>query len=284
MTSHRIVSQSEWLEASRAQARQGEGVHGACARSSREERRALPWVKVEKEYVFEAPEGRVTPRRPVRRPRPAHRAAFHVRPGLERGLSELLLSGQTISTASTWHLAHRDTSFGARVARADRQARGLSSKRMGWSLCWVSSLNNDFNFDYGGFPSRRTKRGRNSDCRDADAVRPGDARPQRLPTRRGRRDLSDLFNLCPRGLDMLNGAYQLLRHHLEGAQDEKGLLLLTMAWVPPPRPGTHSLARGWERGSPEPLMGSGKPRKERLRRAALQAGTPRHPFHACLSS
>ena len=49
MTSHRVVSQSEWLEASRAHlAREKEFTR--LREELAEERRALPWVKVEKEY------------------------------------------------------------------------------------------------------------------------------------------------------------------------------------------------------------------------------------------
>src|SRR2546428_14058422 len=57
-TSHPVVSRSEWLAARTALLAQEKAFTKERDRLS-EQRRALPWVKVEKEYVFEGPRGKV---------------------------------------------------------------------------------------------------------------------------------------------------------------------------------------------------------------------------------
>jgi hypothetical protein len=62
MQPHKIVSREEWIEARKAHmAREKELTRARDALS--EERRALPWVKVDKAYLFDAPSGKVTSRR-----------------------------------------------------------------------------------------------------------------------------------------------------------------------------------------------------------------------------
>src|ERR1700682_6102407 len=59
MQPHPIVSRQEWIEARKAHmAREKELTRARDALS--EERRALPWVKVDKDYVFDGPNGKVT--------------------------------------------------------------------------------------------------------------------------------------------------------------------------------------------------------------------------------
>ena len=124
MTMHRVVSEAEWLEARRAHLAKEKEFTQLRDELARE-RRELPWMKVEKDYVFDAPEGRVDARRSVRRQGPAHRPALHVRPRLERGLPELLVLDRQLQRHRR---ASRPSRHGVRpgVARADRQARGLS--------------------------------------------------------------------------------------------------------------------------------------------------------------
>ena len=123
MIEPRIVSHEEWLEARKvhlAKEKEFTRLREELAR----ERRELPWERVEKSYVFDAPEGRVTPGRPVRRARPAHRLAFHVRPRLERGLPELLVLGRQLQRRRRPPRASRHR-LGGGLAGTARQARGL---------------------------------------------------------------------------------------------------------------------------------------------------------------
>src|SRR2546428_14062997 len=80
MPSHTIVSREEWLEARKAHlAREKEFTRLRDRLSA--ERRALPWVKVDKAYVFEGPAGKGTPADPFRRPAQPVRYPFLFRPG-----------------------------------------------------------------------------------------------------------------------------------------------------------------------------------------------------------
>ena len=90
MQAHPTVSREEWLKARRAHLAKEKALLKA-QEALRQETRALPWVKVEKEYVFEGPDGQRDTRRAVRRPQPAHRQALHDGPGLAGGLPRLLL-------------------------------------------------------------------------------------------------------------------------------------------------------------------------------------------------
>jgi predicted dithiol-disulfide oxidoreductase (DUF899 family) len=110
------------------------------------ERRALPWVKIEKNYVFDAPEGKVT---------------FG---DLFDGRSQLFIkhfmmgpgqAGQCVGCSLEvdhlegilLHLQNHDVSYVV-VARAPIEEIEAVRKRMGWHFRWVSSHNSDFNYDF----------------------------------------------------------------------------------------------------------------------------------------
>ena len=87
MHPHKIVSREEWIAARKAHLAHEKEYTRARDRLS-EERRALPWVKVDKTYVFDGPNGKRTLADLFAGP------AFHVRAGLERRLQELLVLGR----------------------------------------------------------------------------------------------------------------------------------------------------------------------------------------------
>ena len=87
---HQVVSRDEWL-AARKELLRKEKEFTRLRDQLSAERRALPWVKVEKTYVFDGPERQGDARRPVRRTQPARRQALHVRPRLDRRLRRLLV-------------------------------------------------------------------------------------------------------------------------------------------------------------------------------------------------
>ena len=221
---HRIVSQSEWLEASRAQLVK-EKEFTRLREKLAEERRALPWMKVEKDYVFDTPDGRVTLGE------------------LFAGRSQLIVQhfmfgadwNEGCPSCSFWsdnfngidvHLAHRDTSFVV-VSRGPVDKLEAYRKRMGWTFRWVSSLNNDFNFDYGvSFPPDEKEPKYNLDTQAPY----GQEAPGLSAFRRGEGGaIYRTYSTYARGLDVLNGAYHLLDMTSKG-RDEKELSF-SMAWV-----------------------------------------------------
>jgi predicted dithiol-disulfide oxidoreductase (DUF899 family) len=141
---HPVVSPEEWLEARRtllakekALTRQRDSV---C-----EERRALPWVRVEKDYRFQGPEGEVTLAELFRGRRQLIVYHFMFGPGWKEGCDGCSFISDHVDSARQ-HFEHRDVAFAA-VSRAPWQEFAPFRKRMGWKFPWVSSAGSDFNFD-----------------------------------------------------------------------------------------------------------------------------------------
>jgi predicted dithiol-disulfide oxidoreductase (DUF899 family) len=142
---HPVVSPEQWL-AARTALLQKEKEFTRLRDELSLQRRALPWEKVEKSYVFDGPQGQ-------------ERLA-----DLFQGRSQLVVYHFMFSDAneagcphcSFWadhydgmvaHLAHRDVTFVA-VSRAKLPKIEAFKQRMGWRFTWVSSGQTDFNYDY----------------------------------------------------------------------------------------------------------------------------------------
>jgi len=143
---HRVVSPQQWLAARRALlAREKELTHlrDQIAR----ERRALPWLRVDKNYVFDSDEGARTLADLFEGRRQLVVQHFMLGPGWEQGCPSCSYMADH-TDGMTVHLAHRDTTFVA-ISRATLPEIQRFRRRMGWQFKWVSSHANDFNFDYG---------------------------------------------------------------------------------------------------------------------------------------
>jgi predicted dithiol-disulfide oxidoreductase (DUF899 family) len=143
--SHPVVPSDLWVAERRALlAREKELVHlrDEIARA----RRALPWERVEKHYVFDAPEGRRSLADLFEGRRQLLVQHFMFGPGWEQGCPSCSYMADH-SDGMTVHLAHRDVSFVA-VSRAPLANIERFRQRMGWKFTWVSSSENDFNRDF----------------------------------------------------------------------------------------------------------------------------------------
>jgi predicted dithiol-disulfide oxidoreductase (DUF899 family) len=141
---HSVVSRDEWIEARTALLTK-EKAFTRLRDELSAERRALPWVRIEKEYVFDSPSGKVT------------------LAGLFNGRSQLFIKhfmlgpGQKQCVGCSFevdhvegilaHLENHDVSYVA-VARAPIGEIESVRRRMGWRFPWVSSFNSDFNYDF----------------------------------------------------------------------------------------------------------------------------------------
>jgi predicted dithiol-disulfide oxidoreductase (DUF899 family) len=141
----KIASKTEWLAARRnllVREKAATREHDALAA----ERRALPMVKVEKEYVFEGPNG---PARladlfgPHRQLLVYH---FMFDPSWEEGCKTCSLLSDGIA-GSVVHLGARNTTL-AMVSRAPLEKIERFKSRMGWTFPWLSSASSDFNYDF----------------------------------------------------------------------------------------------------------------------------------------
>ena len=145
--SHKVVSQAEWLAARKAFLDNEKALHPRPRRIERRQRRELPWVKVDKPYIFDGPGRQGDARRPVRRPQPADRLSLHARPGLGGRLPELLVPGRPFRRRRRASGAARRHAASSSRARRSPEIEAFK-QRMGWRFKWVSSFGSDFNHDY----------------------------------------------------------------------------------------------------------------------------------------
>jgi predicted dithiol-disulfide oxidoreductase (DUF899 family) len=141
----KIATRDEWLAARRELlAREKEFTRQRHAFS--EAQRNLPMVEVDKEYVFDGPQGSVTLADLFKGSNQLIVYHFMVHPDPGTACKHCSCVMDNISGALL-HLPARDTSFAA-VSRAPLAKIEAFKERMQWAFPWVSSFNNDFNYDY----------------------------------------------------------------------------------------------------------------------------------------
>jgi predicted dithiol-disulfide oxidoreductase (DUF899 family) len=156
MTDHKIVGCQEW-EAAREALLQREKEHTRVADELARQRRALPWVAVEKQYRFDTDDGPATLAELFDGRSqlmfyhfmfgPTYAAGCPVNSSIADSLGGLLP-----------HLHARDVTF-LLVSQAPLARLQAYRQRMGWSIPWVSAANTDFNLDLGVSYSSEQVRG-----------------------------------------------------------------------------------------------------------------------------
>jgi predicted dithiol-disulfide oxidoreductase (DUF899 family) len=145
MTSHRIVSREQWIEARKALLEKEKALTRARD-ALMEERRALPWVRIEKVYAFDAPQGKVSLADLFDGRSQLFIQHFMFAPDWQEGCVGCSFGADHVDAARR-HFEHNDLSFAA-VSRAPIDKIEDFRKRMGWAFRWVSSAANDFNYDF----------------------------------------------------------------------------------------------------------------------------------------
>jgi predicted dithiol-disulfide oxidoreductase (DUF899 family) len=110
------------------------------------QRRELPWVKVEKEYVFEGPDGPETLADLFAGRSQLIVQHFMFGPGWKEGCVGCSFKADHVD-AALQHIERHDVKFVA-ISRAPLAEIAAFQQRMGWRFKWVSSHSNDFNYDY----------------------------------------------------------------------------------------------------------------------------------------
>jgi predicted dithiol-disulfide oxidoreductase (DUF899 family) len=219
LSKHPVVSRDEWLKARTAFLKREKEFTRLRDDLSRQ-RRELPWVKVEKRYVFEGPNGKET------------------LPQLFEGRSQLIVYHFMFSPewdagcphCSHWadnfngvivHLNHRDVTMVA-ISRAPYPKLAAYEKRMGWTFKWLSSHGSDFNFDYHvSFTPEELKKKKafyNFTMQDpGQADREGTSVFYKDP----KENVFHTYSTYARGIDMMNVDYQYLDLMPKG-RDEDG--------------------------------------------------------------
>lgn len=142
---HDVVSQAEWLAARRrllakekAYMRQGDALAA--------ERRALPWVKVDKVYVFDTADGKKTLAELFGGRSQLVLHHFMYAPDWEAACPGCSFQAEHAERPAL-HLEHHNVKIVA-VSRAPIDKILAYRQRMGWHFEWVSSFGNDFNYDF----------------------------------------------------------------------------------------------------------------------------------------
>jgi predicted dithiol-disulfide oxidoreductase (DUF899 family) len=145
MQPHKIVSREEWTAARKAHLAHEKEFTRARDRLSAE-RRELPWVKVENNYVFDGPDGKATLADLFGGRSQLIVNHFMLGPGWKEGCIGCSFGADNVEGALV-HLAQRDVAYVA-VSRAPLAEIEAYRKRMGWDFKWVSSFGNGFNYDF----------------------------------------------------------------------------------------------------------------------------------------
>src|SRR5438874_370111 len=222
-----IVSEAEWLVARKdLLTREKEFTRQRDALDAA--RRELPMVKVEKEYLFNGPDGKETLDDLFEGRSQLIVYHFMFAPGWEEGCKSCSYLADHFDGAN-WHLPHRDVTFVA-ISRAPFAELEAYKKRMGWRFKWLSSYGNDFNFDYhvSATQEEKAKGKMFYNYRTDDLI--GDEMPGLSVFYKDENgDVFHTYSTYGRGLDILVGAYNFLDLAPKGRDEDH--LDFTMDWV-----------------------------------------------------
>jgi len=226
MENHKVVSHDEWLAARRQLLAEEKEFTRLRDRLS-QQRRDLPWERVDKDYVFEGAGGRETLSQLFDGRHQLAVYHFMLAPDWQEGCKSCSFWADNFNGIDA-HLRQRDVSFLA-ISRASWPEIEAFKKRMGWTFKWVSSFGNDFNYDYRvSFRSEQSSSGE-----IYYNYAPRKTAMEELPGisvfyKDDDGTIFHTYSCYARGLDMLNGAYHWLDLTPKG-RDETGPH--KMAWV-----------------------------------------------------
>jgi len=227
MEPHRIVSRDEWLIARKAHLAEEKAFTRARDALSRK-RRELPWVKIDKAYVFDGPNGKETLADLFGGKSQLIVYHFMLGPDWEEGCPSCSLLADHFDGAAV-HLAQRDVAFVV-ASRAPLSQIEAFKRRMGWRFKWVSSFASDFNYDYHVSASLEEKATGKVTYNYATTEFPSEERPgASVFFKNAAGDVFHTYSAYGRGLDILIGAYNLLDIAPKGRDEAE--LAYTMAWV-----------------------------------------------------
>ncbi|HZL93387.1 MAG TPA: thioredoxin family protein, partial [Vicinamibacterales bacterium] len=215
---HPVVSRDQWIaERKTLLAREKELTHlrDQIAR----ERRALPWVRVEKNYVFDTLEGRRTLAELFEGRSQLLVQHFMLAPGWEQGCKSCSYMADH-SDGMNVHLAHRDVTFVA-ISRAPLAEIARFRSRMGWRFRWVSSHASDFNHDFGvSFTPEEQAKGDVYYNYDRQPIKSEELPGISVFCRNDAGEIFHTYSTYGRGVEVMMGTYNLLDLTPKG-RDEK---------------------------------------------------------------
>jgi len=192
------------------------------------ERRALPWERVEKHYVFDTPEGRRTLGELFEGRRQLMVQHFMFGPGWEQGCPSCSFMADHIDGMNV-HLAQRDVTLRV-VSRAPLAEIERFRQRMGWRFKWASSYGTDFNRDFGvSFTPEELAQGElhynYGAWRQLSEELPGIS----VFYKDDAGDVFHTYSTYGRGVEVMMGTYDMLDLTPKGRDEDA--LSYTMQWV-----------------------------------------------------
>jgi predicted dithiol-disulfide oxidoreductase (DUF899 family) len=145
MTTHVIGTREEWL-AARLKLLEQEKALTRQSDLLAQRRQELPWVRVDKDYMFESDEGRASLADLFRGRSQLLVYHFMFGPDYKAGCPSCSMIADGFNGFAV-HLAHHDVMLWA-VSRAPQAKLQAYKQRMGWTFPWASSGGSDFNFDF----------------------------------------------------------------------------------------------------------------------------------------
>ena len=142
---HQIVSKNEWIDARKVLLKK-EKEFTILRDQLSQQRRDVPWVAVDKEYVFDGPNGKETLSDLFNGRSQLIVYHFMYDPNWDVGCPSCSFWSDNFNDIVV-HLNQRDVTMIA-VSRAPYNKIDAYKKRLGWDFKWVSSFDTDFNFDY----------------------------------------------------------------------------------------------------------------------------------------
>ena len=221
---HKVVSQEEWIQARKAHLAREKELTRMRDEVSRE-RRELPWVRVEKEYVFDGPKGRQSLADLFDGRSQLIVYHFMFGPEWKEGCPSCSFIADHIDGAHV-HLANHDVMLTA-VSRAPLPKIEAFKSRMGWRFPWVSSHGNDFNRDYHvSFSKEDVAKGTGYYNYEPRGYPMAEAHGASVFARGASGDVFHTYSAYARGCDILLGAYNYLDLTPKGRNESK-----PMDWI-----------------------------------------------------
>jgi len=224
---HDIVSPEEWIAARRELLKKEKEATRLNDLLSAE-RRQLPWVKVTKNYVFDAPGGKVTLADLFAGRTQLAIYHFMFGPDWEEGCPSCSFVSDHFD-GTLPHLAARDVTLVA-VSRAPLPKIEAFKKRMGWRFNWVSSYRGEFNADFHvSFTKEEMAQGKVDYNYTMQEFPSAEAPGLSVFAKDAAGGIFHTYSTYGRGLDLLMGTYRILDLVPKG-RDEDGLGF-AMEWV-----------------------------------------------------
>jgi predicted dithiol-disulfide oxidoreductase (DUF899 family) len=145
MTEHRTATRDEWLEA-RLELLEAEKELTRLNDDLARRRRELPWVRVDKDYLFDTENGEASLADLFRGRYQLLVYHFMYDPDWDEGCPSCSALADGFDETQV-HLQNHDVAFTA-VSRAPLEKLLAYRDRMGWNFPWVSSGRSDFNYDF----------------------------------------------------------------------------------------------------------------------------------------